>query len=197
MAARPAPDRAPSGLVPLPPEQAVREVLLTEAQIQQRVRELGQEISRDYAGLAPILVTVLKGGLYFLADLSRALTIPVALDFMAITSYAARPSSGVVRLIKDLDEEITGRHVILVEDVIDTGLTAAYLLRTLAARDPASLQICTLLERTAHRIVDTLPIRYRGFAIPDVFVVGYGLDFRQWYRTLPYIGVLNEALLHA
>ena len=170
----------------------LQEVLLAEAQIGERVRELAAEISRDYAEADLLLVTVLKGGLYFLADLSRALTIPAAIDFMAITSYTGGSPSGVARLLKDLDEEITGRAVLLIEDIIDTGLTSAYLLRVLRTRDPASLAICTLLDKTARRIVDTLPIRYRGFEIPDVFVVGYGLDYRQRYRNLPYIAVLKE-----
>lgn len=170
----------------------VAEVLLSEEQIQDRVRALAAEIRRDYAGKDALLVTVLKGGLYFLADLTRALQMPVAIDFMAISSYrGGKGPSGAVRLIKDLDEELTGRHVLLIEDIIDTGLTAAYLLRTLAARDPADLAICTLLERMARRIVPTLPIRYRGFEVPDVFLVGYGLDYRQHYRNLPYIGVLG------
>lgn len=167
-------------------------VLFTEAQIQDRIRELAEAISADYEGKTPLLVSVLKGALYFIADLSRAVNIPVAMDFMAITSYGGeQASSGAVRLIKDLDEKITGRHVILVEDIIDTGLTAAYLLRTLTARDPASIRICTLLDKSARRIVDTLPIDYRGFDVPDIFVVGYGLDYRQLYRNLPFIGVLK------
>lgn len=174
------------------PEQSLKTILFSEEQIQRRVRELAAEITRDYAGTDLLLATVLKGGLYFLADLSRAITIPVAIDVMAISNYSAQSSSGVVRLIKDLDEEITGRHVLLVEDIIDTGLTAAYLLRSLKARDPADLAICTLLDKTTHRIVPTLPIRYRGFEVPDVFLVGYGLDYRQWYRNLPYIGVLKD-----
>jgi hypoxanthine phosphoribosyltransferase len=176
----------------------IERVLFSEAEIRARVEALAAEISRDYAATPPLLVSVLKGALYFVADLSRALTIPVALDFMAITSYGpAQASSGAVRLIKDLDEEIGGRHVLLVEDIIDTGLTAAYLLRILRARDPASLRICTLLDKTARRIVDTLPIAYRGFEIPDTFVVGYGLDYRQLYRNLPYIGVLKPEAVAA
>jgi len=170
----------------------LKEVLLSEEQVRARVAELAADISRDYAGRDLILVTVLRGGIFFLADLSRALTIPAAIDFMAITSYTADSPSGVARLLKDLDEEITGRHVLLVEDIIDTGLTAAYLLRVLHTRSPASVAICTLLDKTARRIVPTLPIRYRGFEIPDAFVVGYGLDFRQQYRHLPYIAVLKE-----
>ena len=169
----------------------IAEVFLSEEQIQDRVRALAEEIRQDYTGKDALFVTVLKGGLYFLADLTRALDMHVAIDFMAISSYrGGKGPSGAVRLIKDLDEELMGRHVLLVEDIIDTGLTASYLLRTLAARDPADLAICTLLERTARRIVPTLPIRYRGFEVPDLFLVGYGLDYRQYYRNLPYIGVL-------
>lgn len=171
----------------------IREVLLSEGQVQERVRTLASEITRDYAGRELVMVTVLRGALYFLADLTRALEIPVVIDFMAISSYrGGKGPSGVVRLMKDLDEEITGRHVLLVEDIIDTGLTASYLLRVLRARDPADLAICTLLDKTARRIVDGLPIRYRGFEIPDEFVVGYGLDHRQLYRNLPYIAVLSD-----
>ena len=170
----------------------LKDILLTEDQIRTRIGELAAEISRDYGGRDLLLVTVLRGGIYFLADLGRALAIPAAIDFMAITSYTADSPSGVARLLKDLDEEISGRHVLLVEDVIDTGLTSAYLLRVLRTRNPASLAICTLLDKTARRIVPALPIRYRGFEIPDLFVVGYGLDFHQRYRNLPYIAVLNE-----
>lgn len=176
----------------------VERVLFSEEAIRARIGELAGEISRDYAQTTPLLVSVLKGALYFVADLTRALTVPITMDFMAITSYGpAQAASGAVRLIKDLDEEISGRHVLLVEDIIDTGLTAAYLLRTLRARDPASLRICTLLDKTARRIVDTLPISYRGFEVPDMFVVGYGLDYRQLYRNLPYIGVLRPEVVAA
>ncbi len=181
-----------AALPALRPDATLGEVMLTEEQIRARVAELAKEISEDYAGRDLVLVTVLKGGVFFLADLSRALEIPAAIDFMAISSYTAESPSGVARLLKDLDEEITGRHVLLVEDIIDTGLTAAYLMRVLQTRNPASLAICTLLDKTARRIVPTLPIRYRGFEIPDVFVVGYGLDYRQRYRHLPYIAVLKD-----
>ncbi len=178
------------------PADDIAEILLTREQIADRVTDLGHEISRDYAGRSPLLVSVLKGAVYFVTDLSRAIEIPMSLDFMAITSYgSARAQSGVVRLIKDLDVEITGRHVILVEDIIDTGLTAGYLLRLLQARAPASLQICTLLDRPRRRILGALPIVYRGFEIPDRFVVGYGLDYRERYRQLPFIGVLKDAVL--
>jgi hypoxanthine phosphoribosyltransferase len=174
----------------------IEEVLLTRDQISRRVAELATQISRDYSARSPLLVSVLKGGVYFLTDLTRELEIPVQMDFMAITSYGrARAQSGVVRLIKDLDVEITGRHVLLLEDVIDTGLTVGYLLRLLQARSPASLRICTLLDRPYRRILDTLEIAYRGFEIPDRFVVGYGLDYREQYRHLPYIGVLREDIL--
>lgn len=178
------------------PADDIAEVLLTREQIAARVTDLGRDISRDYAGRAPLLISVLKGAVFFVTDLSRAIDIPLSLDFMAITSYgSARAQSGVVRLIKDLDVEITGRHVILVEDIIDTGLTAGYLLRLLRARTPASLRICTLLDRPRRRILADLPIVYRGFEIPDRFVVGYGLDYRERYRQLPFIGVLKDAVL--
>lgn len=176
----------------------VRAVLITESDLRRRVAELGAEISRDYAGRDPIVVSVLKGAVYFVADLTREISLPIAIDFLAISSYGGtRDSAGVVRLLKDLDEGITGRHVLLVEDIIDTGLTASYMLRLLRAREPASLQICTLLDKRARRIVDDLPIAYRGFEIPDVFVVGYGLDLRQRYRNLPFIGVLDEEAMAA
>jgi hypoxanthine phosphoribosyltransferase len=176
----------------------IQEVLLSQTTIAARVRDLAAEISSDYAYRSPLLVSVLKGAVYFLTDLTRALTIPIQIDFMAITSYGgAKAQSGVVRLIKDLDTEITGRHVLLVEDIIDTGLTAGYLLRLLEARSPASLEVCTLLDRPYRRILDTLRIAYRGFEIPDRFVVGYGLDYREQYRQLPFIGVLRDEVLKA
>lgn len=176
-------------------EPIVSEVLFTEEAIRARVAALAAEISRDYAGRDLVVVTVLKGGLFFLVDLTRALTVPLAIDIMAISAYrAGKGPSGAVRIIKDLDEEITGRHVLLVEDIIDTGLTAGYLVRSLLARDPADVAICTLLDKTVRRIVETLPIRYRGFEVPDAFLVGYGLDYRQLYRNLPYIGVLRTSL---
>lgn len=178
------------------PAEDIEETLLTQDQIAARVAALGRDISRDYAGRPLLLISVLKGAVYFLTDLSRAITIPIALDFMAITSYGSAPAqSGAVRLIKDLDNEITGLDVLLVEDIIDTGLTAGYLLRLLQARSPASLQICTLLDRTRRRILESLPIAYRGFEVPDRFLVGYGLDYREQYRNLPFIGVLKESVL--
>lgn len=159
-------------------------LLLNAQEIQARVREVGQEISRDYAGRSPILIGVLKGALVFVADLVRAIDLPVRVDFMSISAYGdGQSKSGVVRILKDLDESIAGQDVILVEDIIDTGLTLTYLLATLRARGPASLEVCGLLDKSARRIID-VPIRYKGFDIPDEFVIGYGLDYQGRYRNL-------------
>ncbi len=158
-------------------------LLLTADQIQERVAELGAQITRDYAGRAPMLVGILKGSLVFTADLVRAIDLPVTVDFMSISSYGDGRSSGVVRILKDLDESITGQDVILVEDIIDTGLTLTYLLATLNARRPATLEVCGLLDKTARRIIE-VPVRYKGFDIPDEFVIGYGLDHEGRYRNL-------------
>lgn len=167
-------------------------VVYAEQTIRRKVQELGQAISRDYDGLNPVLVSVLKGAIYFVADLSRAVRVPVQLDFLAISRYGqSSDETGVVRITKDLDIDITGRHVLMVEDVIDTGLTLSYLLRILEGRRPASLYVCTLLDNQARRLVD-LPIRYRGFVMPDEFLVGYGLDWREDFRHLPYLAVLAE-----
>ncbi len=177
-------------------EADIAEVLIPTDRLRRRVEELAHQISRDYAGLRPILVGVLRGSVYFLADLSRYLDIPHEIDFMAIAAYGTRhATTGAVRLLKDLEDEVTDRHVLLVEDIIDTGLTAAYLTRLLRARRPASFWICVLLDKRARRIVEDLPIRYTGFEIPDRFVVGYGLDYGQLYRNLPFIGVLREDAL--
>jgi hypoxanthine phosphoribosyltransferase len=184
---------------PLPDELApdIQEVLLTPEQIASRVAELGAAISSDYAGQNPILVGVLKGVLFFMADLLRTLTINVAVDFIAVSSYSAEARDrGLVRLVKDLELPITGRPVIFVEDVVDTGLTLNYLLRTLRARQPSDLQVCTLFNKPAHRLID-VPLRYTGFDLPDRFVVGYGLDFQEKYRNLPYIGMLRAEVLRA
>jgi len=170
-------------------------LLLTAEQISARVKELGAEISRDYAGKTPILIGVLKGSLVFMADLARAITTPINVDFMSISSYGDGTNSGVVRILKDLDESITGQDVILVEDIIDTGLTLTYLLATLSARRPASLEVCGLLDKSARRIVE-VPIRYKGFDIPDEFVIGYGLDHEGRYRNLrAVLGVRDMAAL--
>lgn len=172
------------------------ELLLTSEQIQKRVAELGAEISADYAGKEPVLLGVLKGSLVFIADLARRITVPVEIDFMSISSYGAGGSpSGVVRILKDLDDPITGRDVILVEDIIDTGLTLTYLLATLGAREPASLVVCGLLDKSVRRIVE-VPIRYKGFDIPDEFVIGYGLDHDGRYRNLASVlGVRDLSVL--
>ncbi len=169
----------------------VGEVLFSEAQIAARIRELGGAISRDYAGRDLVLAGVLRGAAFFLVDLARAISVPATIDFIAITSYGpGSQASGVVRIVKDLEEEIAGRHLLVIEDIVDTGLTLGYLLRVLRARGPASLEVCTLLDRAVRRIVDH-PIAYRGFEIPDTFVVGYGLDYQQRYRNLPFIAVLK------
>ncbi len=171
--------------------EAVGEVLFSAEQIAGRIQALGEAISRDYTGRDLVLAGVLRGAAFFLVDLARALTIPVTIDFIAISSYGpSSQAAGVVRIVKDLEEEIAGRDLLVVEDIVDTGLTLGYLLRILRARCPASLQVCTLLDRAVRRIVDH-PIAYRGFEVPDTFVVGYGLDYRQQYRNLPYIAVLK------
>jgi len=164
-------------------------VLLEEEAIRARVRELGAAISADYAGRRPVLVGILRGSAVFMADLLRAITIPVEVDFLAISSYSGQASSGVVRLIKDLDHSVQGRHLLLVEDIIDTGLTLSYVLRMLRTREPASLRVCVLFNKPARRLIDH-EIHYKGFDIPDLFVVGYGLDYNQQYRNLPYLAAL-------
>jgi hypoxanthine phosphoribosyltransferase len=170
---------------------AIERVILTEEEVQQRVRELGAEIAADYEGNSLLLVAVLRGASLFVADLARAIDGPVEIDFMAVSSYGSQTkSSGVVRIIKDLDEVIDGRHVLVVEDIIDTGLTLKYLLRNLASRKPASLEVVTLLSKPGKQRVP-IDCKYTGFAIPDEFVVGYGLDYAEKYRNLPYIGVLK------
>ena len=162
--------------------------LITQDRLQERVSALGQEISAAYSDRDLMLVAILRGAFVFAADLLRAITIPATIDFMAISSYAGQ--SGVVRITKDLEASIAGRHVLMVEDIIDTGLTANYLFQNLKRRNPLSLALCALLDRSARRIID-LPIAYRGFVIPDLFVVGYGLDYQQRYRNLPHIAALR------
>jgi len=175
-----------------PGETELRKVLIPQNRLQERVSELGQEISQAFDGKELAIVAILKGSFIFAADLLRSVTIPCSIDFMGISSYASQPGSGVVRITKDLDESIAGRSVLLVEDIIDTGLTANYLLQALKQRGPASVDICALLDKSARRIID-LPISFRGFEIPDVFVVGYGMDYQQHYRNLPHIAILNVA----
>ena len=174
----------------------IKEILIPAAELQAKVRQLGQAISQDYTGRSPLMVGVLKGVVLFIADLLRAVTIPVEVDFLAVSSYSseARAKSGLVRLEKDLETSITGRHVLFVEDVIDTGLTLNYLLRNLRARQPASLEVCVLFNKAENRLID-IPIKYKGFDLPDRFVVGYGLDYQEKYRNLPFVGLLKPEAL--
>jgi hypoxanthine phosphoribosyltransferase len=170
-------------------------VLIEEESLRARVVELGEEVSRDYHGRELLLIGVLKGAVFFMADLMRQLTVPCEIDFMAISSYgAATDSSGVVRILKDLDINIEGRDVLVVEDIIDSGLTLSYLMRNLEAREPASLEVCALMTKPGRREIE-VPVRYVGFEIPNRFVVGYGLDFAERYRNLPYVGVLDPDLV--
>ena len=176
-------------------KDAVGEILIEEDALQARISELGQEISKAYEGRDLLLVGVLKGAVFFMADLMRELTVPCEIDFMAISSYgAATDSSGVVRILKDLDVNIAGRDVLVVEDIIDSGLTLSYLMRSLRARKPASLEICALLTKPDRREIE-VPVRFVGFEIPNRFVIGYGLDFAERYRNLPYVAVLHPDLI--
>jgi hypoxanthine phosphoribosyltransferase len=186
-------DAATVGLGAAAGEQGseVGEVLVSEDDLQRRVAELGKQIARDYAGKPLLLVGVLKGAVFFLSDLMRHIDIPVEVDFMAVASYgSATDSSGVVRILKDLDVAIEGRDVLIVEDIVDSGLTLQYLLRNLGSRNPASLAVCALLTKPERRKVD-LPTRYVGFEVPDRFVIGYGLDHAERYRNLPFVAVLR------
>ena len=172
----------------------VAEVLIPSERIQEKVREIGGRITRDYAGEKPLLVGVLRGAVVVMGDLMRCIDLPCEIDFMDISSYGSgTSSSGVVRILKDLEEDITGRHVLIVEDIIDTGLTVSYLRRSLLARKPASLEICAFLTKPSRRRVE-LDVRYLGFEVPDEFVVGYGLDYAGAYRNLPDICVLKEEI---
>ena len=175
-------------------ERGVGEILITADDLQARIRELGHEITADYAGRELLLVGVLKGAVFFMADLMRSITVPCEIDFMAISSYgASTDSSGVVRILKDLDINIEGRHVVIVEDIVDSGLTLSYLVRNLESREPASLEVCALLTKPGRREID-VDVRYVGFEIPERFVVGYGLDFAERYRNLRYVGILDDDL---
>ncbi len=172
----------------------VDEVLISGEQIQQKVREMGERITKDYAGKQPLLIGVLRGAVVVMADLMRNINLPCEIDFMDISSYGSgTSSSGVVRILKDLEEDITGRDVIIVEDIIDTGLTLSYLRRSLLARGPASLEICAFLSKPSRRRVE-LDVKYLGFEVPDEFVVGYGLDYGGAYRNLPDICILKEEI---
>jgi hypoxanthine phosphoribosyltransferase len=174
---------------------ALGETIVEADELQARVRELGAEITRDFAGREILLLGVLKGAVFFLADLMRAVEVPCELDFMAVSSYGSlTDSSGVVRILKDLDSPIEGKDVLIVEDIVDSGLTLKYLLRNLRGRDPRSLEVCALLVKPGRRKID-LPIRYVGFEIPNRYVVGYGLDLDQRYRNLPYVAAVEDALV--
>ena len=177
-------------------ERDVREVLFSQEQLQGRVAELGEQISSDYNGLQPVMVGVLKGVLVFMSDLLRCVTIPVEVDFMSVSSYSKEArQQGLVRVDKDLSIPIQGRHVLFIEDIVDSGLTLYYLLKNLKSRQPASLEVCTLFNKNERRLVE-VPLKYRGFELPDRFVVGYGLDYHEKYRNLPFVGVLKpQALL--
>lgn len=174
--------------------QDIESVLMSEETLRKRVQELGAAISTDYAGKEILMVGVLRGAFVFMADLARAITIPLAIDFMAVSSYgASTSSSGVVRIIKDFDENVEGKHILIVEDIIDSGLTLKYLYNQILSRKPASVKICTLLDKPERRKAD-VPVDYNGFSIPDAFVVGYGLDYAERYRNLPYIGILKPSV---
>lgn len=169
----------------------IGEILISEERLQARIGELADEISADYAGQEVLVVGVLKGALLFIADLVRRLTVPCTMDFMAVSSYGSNThSSGVVRILKDLDAPIAGKHVLVVEDVVDSGLTLSYLMKNLRSREPASLELCTLMVKPSGRRVP-IEMRYVGFEMPDAFVVGYGLDFDEHFRQLPYIAAFN------
>jgi len=175
-------------------EKDLSSILFNEKQIETRVRELGELISRDYSGKNPVVIGILKGSLIFMSDLIRRLTIPLNIDYVAVSSYGrSTDSSGVVRIVKDLDEPIEGRHVLVVEDIVDTGLTLRYLLDNLQSRGPLSVAVCVLLDKPSRRKVDIKP-DYCGFEIPDEFVVGYGLDYAENYRNMPFIGILDRSV---
>ena len=178
-------------------EDDIESVLLTEDQVQGKVRDLAAQISKDYAGRDVLLVGVLKGAFILMADLARHLTVPHEFDFMAVSSYgSATQTSGVVRILKDLDADLTGRNVLIVEDIIDSGLTLSWLLKNLASRNPRSMEVCSLLRKPDAVKVE-VPVKYIGFDIPNEFVVGYGLDFAERYRDLPYIGSLDPKVYTA
>lgn len=166
-------------------------VLLSESEVDKRIQEIGEQISQDYEGKEVHLVCILKGGSFFMCELSKRITVPVSLDFMSVSSYGAgTESSGVVKIVKDLDEPLQDKNVIVVEDVVDSGRTLSYLLEILKNRGPKTLKLCTLLDKPQRRVVD-VSVDYKGFEIPDEFVVGYGLDYAQKYRNLPFIGVVE------
>ncbi len=168
-------------------------VLLDEEKVDRRIREVAAQINRDYAGKQVHLICILKGGVFFTCELAKHLTVPVSMDFMSVSSYGGgTESSGVVRIVKDLDESIAGKHVLIVEDIIDSGRTLAYLIEILKQRNPESIRLCTLLDKPERRIKKQVKVDYTCFTIPDEFVVGFGLDYDQKYRNFPYIGVVEQ-----
>lgn len=171
-------------------KESVR-IMISEKKIDERIAQLGEQISRDYEGKSVHLICVLKGSVFFTCELAKRITVPVTLDFMSCSSYGSGTvSSGSVKIVKDLDESIEGKHVIVIEDIVDSGRTLSYLLKVLGARKPASLKLCTLLDKPDRRETE-VEVQYKGFEIPDEFVVGYGLDYDQKYRNLPYIGIIS------
>ena len=175
-------------------KQDIEKVLLSEETIAAKVKELGAQIAKDYADKNPLIVSVLRGSFVFMADLVRAIDVPCTVDFMSVSSYGAGvKTSGVVKIIKDLDRSIEGRHLLIVEDILDSGMTLSYILDLLSARKPASIKICTLFDKPARRQVDVLA-DYSGAEVPDEFIVGYGLDYNEFYRNLPFIGVLKPSV---
>jgi hypoxanthine phosphoribosyltransferase len=182
------------GLMNAPNNEIISEILIPQNQLKVCVKRLARQISKDYKGKTVHLVSVLKGGVFFLTDLSRQLTVPCSIDFLSISSYGPQTSGGEVRITKDLEESISGKHVLIVEDIVDTGLTLSYIYQNFERRNPADIQVCSLLDRPYRRIID-IPIKYKGFDVPDKFLVGYGLDWRQQYRNLPYIGIIKTEAL--
>jgi hypoxanthine phosphoribosyltransferase len=175
----------------------ISEILFSEQQLQQKIAELGAELSKDYSEKNPLMIGVLRGVLFFMADLLRAVTIPLEVDFLAVSSYSPESrNQGLVRMEKDLEIPMHDRHVVFIEDVIDTGLTLNYILGNLRTRQPASLEVCVLFNKPTKRLID-FPLKYKGFDLPDEFVVGYGLDFREKYRNLPFVGLLKPQILHS
>lgn len=167
-------------------------VMIPEEQVEERIKQLGEQISKDYAGKQIHLICVLKGGVFFMCELAKRITVPVTMDFMSVSSYGAgTKSSGIVRIVKDLDQSIEGKDVLVVEDIIDSGRTLSHLMKILNERKPSSICLCTLLDKPERREVDDVNVDYTGFQVPDEFVVGYGLDYDQLYRNLPYVGVVE------
>lgn len=175
-------------------KDGIKSILLTEEAISNRVRELGEQISKDYAGKNLMMVSVLKGSVVFMADLMRSISVPLSIDFLAVSSYGSgTKSSGEVKIMKDLDKPLAGKDILIIEDILDSGMTLSYIINLMEGRDPASMRLCTLLDKPERRQVP-VDCHYVGFSVPDEFVVGYGLDYDEKYRNLPYIGILNPSV---